>query len=190
MTSASRCRVYSRHGTDSGDSCEEFGGSTYNLGNDDSLVWRRSNQAQMQNNPTGDMPGWFRGINAELVMGTRAQSRAITVRKSSNCVSTSRLWGRSCHQSAHARPSARSDCMDSCSQLNLRNGCILITTRKAQFRQTRMRIPSTRHSENWNSVHVAELSTCGSTHGVGLNSVRFVWTPIGAHPDDHCGGWR
>ena len=178
MTSASRCRAYSRNGTDSGDSRDEFGGSTYNLWNDDSLVRHRSNQAQMQNNPTGDMPGWFRGINAELVVGTRAQSRAIMVRESSNCVSTSRPWGRSCNQSAHTRPSARSARMDSCSQLNLRNGCNSITTRKARLRQTRMRLPLTRHSEDWNSVHVAELNSCGSTHGVELNSVRFVWTPI------------
>ena len=90
------------------------------------------------------------------------------VRESSNCVSTSRLWGRSCHRPAHTRPSACSAGIDSCSQLNLRNGCNSIMTRKARFRQTRVRLPSTWHSEDWNSVHVAE------TQYVLLNSWRGV----------------
>ena len=69
-----------------------------------------------------------------------------------------RLWGRSCHQSAYARPSTRSACVDSCSQLNLRNGCNSITTRKARFRQTRMRLPLTQYV--WlNSWRGAELGT-------------------------------
>ena len=43
MTSASRCRVYSRNGTNSGDSRDGFGGSTNNV--------------------------WFQEINVELVVG-------------------------------------------------------------------------------------------------------------------------
>ena len=74
----------------------------------------------------------------------------------------SRLWGRSCHQSAYTRPSTHSACVDSCSQLNLRNGCNSITTRKARFRQTRRQPPLTQYV-SLNSIHAAQLMTWGRT---------------------------